>query len=153
MRYVYIDIDVHLYLSSIRFLHSLQFNDDASFSNKLIDGGKTKFVFDVRMSDRIPNMEINFFLADIIDSKLSIGISVNKSSQIQEPRFNLDMNFLRLQRHVKINAHYRADKQKLLQNTHAQIQWDASRDPTKQISLDLSIENKSKPSNRMFDVG
>lgn len=151
MRYLYIDIDVHLYLSSIRFLHSLQFNDDASFSNKLIDGGKTKFVFDVRMSDRIPNMEINFFLADIIDSKLSISDSDNESSLNIES--NLDMNFLRLQRHVKINAHYRADKQKLLQNTHAQIQWDASRDPTKQISLDLSIENKSKPSNRMFDVG
>lgn len=121
-------------------------------TNKLNIGGKPRFSFDTKVFPRLPSIETKVFLVDAVDGKFSLGFFVNQSTSRREPKLDVDILFFRTQRRIKTNAYYREENNGLVRNAYGQIQLDADKNPNQQMSLLVSVENKSQLSERAFNI-
>ena len=104
-------------------------------------GGETQFALNARFF-QLGALDMSLFINRIIDAKFDLRLTDRDS------KFDLDMNLLRLERHIKVKTMRKFEGEKM--TGFGQIQWDVDNDATKQISLDLA--GGLYPSTKAMDL-
>ena len=127
--------------------HSFQYTGDMSSmttTNKIEWAGQPQIVLDGKLffrTQKMPAVELAFLWNNRLDAKMDARLSRAES------KMDLDMNFIRLQRRVKINSQH-----KFLGDSSSgslNVAWDADRDTTKQVGIDGSFT--LSPEQRLVD--
>lgn len=90
---------------------------------------ETQFALNARFF-QFGAVDMTLFINRIIDA------SFDSRSTSRGSKFDLDMNLLRLERHIKVKTMRKFEEGKM--TGFGQIQWDVDNDSTKQISLDVT---------------
>jgi len=111
--------------------HSCQFTESGVFTtgNTLVFNDETQFILNAKFFN-FGVVDMTLFINRIIDAKIDSRMTTRGT------QFDLDLNMLRLERHIKAKTMHKLEGEKM--TAYGQIQWDVDNDATKKIALDLS---------------
>ena len=114
-----------------RVRHSCQFTESGVFTtgNTLVFNDETQFILNAKFFN-FGVVDMTLFINRIIDAKIDSRMTTRGT------QFDLDLNMLRLERHIKAKTMHKLEGEKM--TAYGQIQWDVDNDATKKIALDLS---------------